>query len=87
MSCRLFEAALDAYFDDELNAESAACIREHLNACACCRRRLAERQAVATLVRAIPSFSAPCHLWVRVLTRIHSDREGFVALSRQLGNA
>ena len=87
MSCRLFEAALDAYFDDQLNADSAAGIREHLNACAYCRGRLAERQAVATLVRGIPSPSAPCRLWVRELAGIHSDREGFAALSRQLGNA
>ena len=82
MSCRLFETALDAYFDGELNAESAACIREHLDACACCRGRLAERGALATLVRAAPSYSAPCHLWATVLAQTHSVREPFVAASR-----
>jgi hypothetical protein len=86
MSCRLFETALDAYFDGELNAESAACLREHLDACACCRSRLAERGALATLVRAAPSYSAPCHLWAAVLAQTHSAREAFVGDSLD-GNA
>ena len=82
MSCRLFEAAMDAYFDGELNAESAACIREHLDLCACCRGRLAERGALATILRAAPSYSAPCHLWATVLAQTHPAREAFVAASR-----
>ena len=82
MSCRLFETALDAYFDGELNVESAKCIREHLDACACCRGRLAERGTLATLVRAAPSYSAPCHLWATVLAQMDSAREAFVAESR-----
>ena len=82
MSCRLFETALDAYFDGELNAESANCIREHLDACACCRGRLDERGALATILRAAPSYSAPCHLWATVLAQMHSAREAFVAVSR-----
>lgn len=81
MSCRLFEAALDAYFDGELDADSARCIREHLDECACCRGRLAERRALADLVRAAPFYSAPCDLWARVLAQTHFDRAAFVALS------
>ena len=69
MSCRLFEGGLDAYFDGELNAQSSTVIREHLDKCACCRERLAERVALASLVRAAPFYSAPDHLRARVLAQ------------------
>ena len=81
MSCQLFEAALDAYVDGELDAGSATCIREHLDGCARCRRQLAVREALAALVRAAPSYLAPCDLWARVLAQTHADRERFVSLS------
>jgi anti-sigma factor RsiW len=81
MSCRLFECELDAYLDGELNAESSRVIREHLGKCTCCRGRLAERVALASLVRAAPFYSAPDHLRARVLAQ-HSDRGRFIAPSR-----
>ena len=81
MSCRLFETALDAYLDGELNTESSACVREHLDACACCRGRLAERAALGALLRSAPSYFAPCRLWTAVLAQTHSAREAFVAAS------
>ena len=69
MSCRLFEGGLDAYFDGELNAQSSTVIREHLDKCWCCRERLAERAALASLVRAAPFYSAPDRLRARVLAQ------------------
>ena len=74
MGCRLFEGELDAYFDAELNAESSTVIREHLDKCACCRGRLAERVALASLVRAVPFYSAPDHLRERVLAQALRSR-------------
>ena len=69
MSCRLFQSELDAYFDGELSADSSRVIREHLENCAYCRGWLAERAALASLVRAVPLHSAPDHLRTRVLAQ------------------
>ena len=74
MSCRLFESELDAYFDGELNAESSRLIREHLEKCSYCRGRLAERAALARLVRAVPLHSTPDHLRTRVLAQANRWR-------------
>ena len=54
MSCEHVERDLDAYLDRELDAQSAAAIRDHLSGCAACRRQVAEREALSRLVRAAP---------------------------------
>jgi anti-sigma factor (TIGR02949 family) len=77
MSCELVERDLDAYLDRELDAESSAAVREHVRTCAACRRQLAEREALAKLVRGAPYHSAPDRLRARVLaqsTRSNSVR-------------
>ena len=74
MSCRLFESELDAYFDGELSADSSRVIREHLEKCAYCRGRLAERAALASLVRAVPLYPTPDRLRTRVLAQAHRCR-------------
>ena len=80
MSCELVERDLDAYLDRELDAESSAGVREHVRTCAACRRQLAEREALARLVRGAPYYSAPDRLRTRVLaqtTRSQSARRIF----------
>jgi anti-sigma factor RsiW len=67
MSCELVEQDLDAYLDRELEAESSAAVREHVRTCAACRRQLVEREALASLVRGAPYYSAPDRLRSRVL--------------------
>jgi anti-sigma factor RsiW len=77
MSCELVERDLDAYLDRELDAESSAAVREHVRTCAACRRRLAEREGLARLLRGAPYYSAPDRLRARVLalsTRSNSMR-------------
>ena len=74
MSCRLFEGGLDAYFDGELSADSSRVIREHLEKCAYCRGRLAERAAMAGLVRAVPVHPTPDRLRTRVLVQANKWR-------------
>jgi anti-sigma factor (TIGR02949 family) len=69
MSCELVERDLDAYLDRELDAESTAAVREHVRMCASCRRQLAEREALARLVRSAPYYSAPDRLRARVLAQ------------------
>ena len=77
MSCELVERDLDAYLDRELDAESSAAVRDHVMMCAECSRQLAEREALARLVRSAPYYSAPDRLRARVLaqcTRSNSMR-------------
>ena len=54
MSCEQLERNLDAYVDRELDLEAAAAIRDHVDGCVSCRRRVAERQALSRLVRSMP---------------------------------
>lgn len=74
MSCRLSESELDAYFDSELSADSSRVIGEHLEKCAYCRGRLAERAALASLIRAVPRHPTPDHLRTRVLAQANTWR-------------
>ena len=69
MSCELVERDLDAYLDRELDAESSAGVREHVRTCAACRRQIAQREALARLVRSAPYYSAPDRLRARVLAQ------------------
>jgi len=77
MSCEHVERDLDTYLDNELEAATAMDVRGHLNECAACHRRVAEREALGRLVRAAPYYSAPDRLRARVLaqtTRARSVR-------------
>jgi anti-sigma factor RsiW len=67
MSCQLVEHDLDVYLDRELDADSSTVVRDHLGKCFDCRREVAEREALARLVRAAPYYSAPDSLRTRVL--------------------
>jgi len=69
MSCEHVERDLDAYLDHELDATTAMDVRGHLNQCAACRRRVAEREALGRLVRAATYYSCPDRLRARVLAR------------------
>jgi anti-sigma factor (TIGR02949 family) len=60
---------LDAYMDGELAADSTAAIRDHLDACAPCRQRLADREALGRLIRSVPPYEAPARLRARVAGR------------------
>ena len=69
MSCEVVERDLDAYLDRELDAESSAGVREHVRTCAGCRRQIAQREALARLVRSAPYYSAPDRLRARILAQ------------------
>ncbi|PWT85239.1 MAG: hypothetical protein C5B57_03305 [Blastocatellia bacterium] len=80
MNCELVERDLDAYLDRELDVESSTAVREHVSTCAACGRQLAQREALARLVRGAPYYSAPDRLRARVLaqsTRSKSVRHIF----------
>jgi len=77
MSCACVERDLDAYLDRELDAVTTRSVRDHLALCAPCRGLVAEREALARLIRTAPTFTASNRLRARVLAhtaRRHSLR-------------
>jgi anti-sigma factor RsiW len=53
---------LEPYVDNELERGESAKISQHLETCAMCRHRLAERESVGRLVRGAPYYPAPDRL-------------------------
>ena len=77
MSCTYLDRDLDAYVDRELAADADAAVRAHVQTCGRCDARVAERQALARLVRALPYYEAPARLRagvVRTEARAHLAR-------------
>jgi anti-sigma factor (TIGR02949 family) len=70
VNCADVERDLDPYVDRELEADFATAVRDHLNGCAACRRRVAERQALGRLIQSAPYYPAPGRLRARVSARI-----------------
>jgi anti-sigma factor (TIGR02949 family) len=69
MNCELVERDLDAYLDREFDGGSSTAVRDHLTTCAACSRQLAQREALAKLVRGAPYYAAPSRLRARVLAQ------------------
>jgi len=69
MTCGVIDRDLDAYIDRELDPQATAAVREHLTTCAACRSRVAERESLGRLVRAVPYHVAPAPLRERVAER------------------
>ena len=74
MICADVERDLDPYVDRELSPELAAAIRGHLDGCAICRQRVAERQALGRTVRSVPYRTAPDRLRAQVAGRARLTR-------------
>jgi anti-sigma factor RsiW len=72
VTCETVERDVDAYLDRELDVAADADIRDHLTGCALCRSRVAERQALSRLVRALPYHSAPDRVRAYVLQQTKS---------------
>jgi anti-sigma factor (TIGR02949 family) len=66
VSCQDVERDVDPYIDRELDPDSAAAVRHHIDGCADCRRLVAEREALGRLVRSTPYYPAPDRLRARV---------------------
>ena len=59
MDCREVEGLLDAYQDRELEPAVSTSVRDHVDACAACRQRLANLESVGRMVRRAPYYQAP----------------------------
>jgi anti-sigma factor RsiW len=67
MNCEDVRLRLDAYFDGELDSRSASEVRDHLDGCAECKRRLAEIGQLSQQIRQFaPRPAAPTSLRVSI---------------------
>jgi anti-sigma factor (TIGR02949 family) len=82
MMCDDVARDLEPYVDRELNGDSLATIRSHLSACASCRQRVAEREALGRLVRSVPYRLAPDRLRARVVAQVERRRSVHHLLTR-----
>jgi anti-sigma factor RsiW len=69
MTCTDVVRLLDPYVDRELDAAEDAAVRAHLETCARCPPRVAERERLGRLVRAAPYAVAPDRLRAAVAAR------------------
>ena len=66
MDCREVEGLLDAYLDGELEPAVSTSVRNHVDACAACRERLANLESIGRMVRRAPYYQAPDALRARL---------------------
>jgi anti-sigma factor (TIGR02949 family) len=66
VDCREVEGLLDAYLDGELEPAVSTSVRNHLDACAACRQRLANVESIGRMVRRAPYYQAPEALRARL---------------------
>jgi len=82
VNCEQVERNLDAYVDREIDVDTAGAIREHVATCASCRRRVAQLEALGSLVRTVPQYRAPGRLRAEL---VHASRAGIrLPLSRMV---
>ena len=55
MNCHEAARLIDPYVDDELAAADTQSVVEHIEGCALCQQRVAERESLRRLVRSLPS--------------------------------
>jgi len=66
VDCREVEGLLDAYQDRELEPAVSTSVRDHVDACAACRGRLANLESIGQMIRRAPYYQAPDALRVRL---------------------
>ena len=66
MDCRDVEGLLDAYQDRELEPAISTSVREHVDTCAACQRRLANVESIGRMIRRAPYFQASDALRARL---------------------
>jgi anti-sigma factor RsiW len=79
MKHRIFEQRLSAYVDRELAAEQMESMREHIEACEICRRRLQELHAIRNQIRASATLTMPDNFFYSVRSAIRREERESVA--------
>jgi anti-sigma factor RsiW len=67
VDCREVEGLLGAYLDGELEPAVSMSVRDHADACADCRQRLANLESLGRMVRRAPYYQAPVGLRARLM--------------------
>jgi len=65
-----------SYWDEELSAEEAARLEEHLRSCVVCKREYAEFEKTVGAVEALPRLIAPMGFVPGVVKRVHQRSRG-----------
>jgi anti-sigma factor RsiW len=66
VDCHEVGGLLDAYQDRELEPAVSTSVRNHVDACAACRQRLANVESIGRMVRRAPYYQAPAALRARL---------------------
>src|SRR5580700_5233821 len=66
VDCHEVEGLLDAYQDRELEPAVSTSVRDHVDACAACRGRLANMDALGGMIRRAPYYQASEALRARI---------------------
>jgi anti-sigma factor RsiW len=74
MNCHDTALQIDPYVDDELAAADAALIADHIEGCALCRQRVADRESLRRLVRSVPYHAAPARVRTSIATAPRQSR-------------
>jgi anti-sigma factor RsiW len=74
MNCHEAALLIDPYVDDELTATEAASIADHVEGCALCRQRVADRESLRRLVRSVPYHAAPARVRTSIAARPRQSR-------------
>lgn len=73
MQCRDFREVADSYLSDELLVETNHGVMAHLETCADCRRELAARRELRTIMRASFAKTAELQIPHEFASRLHSE--------------
>jgi anti-sigma factor RsiW len=74
MNCHEAARLIDPYVDDELAAADTQSVVEHIEGCALCQQRVAERESLRRLVRSVPYHAAPAGVRASIGTRSRPSR-------------
>ena len=87
MNCHEAARLIDPYVDDELAEPEAASVVEHIEGCAQCRQRVADRESLRRLVRSVPYHAAPVGVRASIASRPRSSRVSSQVLALAAGLA
>jgi len=87
MNCHEAALLIDPYVEDELAETEVASILDHIEGCAVCRRRVAEREALRTLVRGLAYHPAPARVRASIAAAPRRSRISSHALAWAAGLA
>jgi anti-sigma factor RsiW len=87
MNCHEAALLIEPYVDDELAPAEAASVANHIEGCALCRGRVADRESLRRLVRSVPYHAAPARVRTSIATGPRQSRRSSQVLAWAAGLA